>query len=106
MAIEIYWSQFAEDKLQDIFNYYKIKAGVKTAAKIIDNIITAVTRLETHPEIGVIEELLLDRVQKFRYVVSDNYKIIYYLSFTGKRIVIANVFDMRQNPLKIVDTKS
>ncbi|SMP29000.1 hypothetical protein SAMN06264346_11149 [Chryseobacterium profundimaris] len=34
MGLEIFWTQFAEDKLNDIFQYYKYKAGIKTAKKL------------------------------------------------------------------------
>ncbi len=39
MGLKIFGTQFAEDKLQDIFYYYKEKAGIKTARKIINEII-------------------------------------------------------------------
>lgn len=31
MGLTVYWTQFAEDKLDDIFEYYKFKAGIKVA---------------------------------------------------------------------------
>lgn len=33
MELRVFWSQLAEDKLQDIFDYYKIKAGLKLLEK-------------------------------------------------------------------------
>lgn len=39
MGLEILWSQFAEDKLYDIFHYYKFKAGIKIAKKIVNEIV-------------------------------------------------------------------
>ena len=105
MGLEIFWSQLAEDKLQDIFYYYKLKAGIKTARKIVNEIVDKTFNLEKYPKIGAIEELLIDRAQEFRYLISTNYKIIYYINFESKRIVIANVFDTRQNPDKIKETR-
>lgn len=105
MDLEIFWTQFAEDKLQDIFDYYKVKAGIKTSRKIITQIVDRTIDLSKNPRIGPEEELLKDRSQEFRFLVSTNYKIIYYINFETKRIVIANVFDVRQNPEKIQETK-
>ena len=48
-----------------------------------------------------IEELLIDREDDYRYIVCDNYKIIYSIDIELKLIKIANVFDTRQNPIKI-----
>lgn len=57
--------------------------------------------LKNQPEIGQIEELLIDRPQNFRYLVFKNYKIIYWINYPFNRIEIANVFDTRQNPQKL-----
>jgi toxin ParE1/3/4 len=105
MGLEIFWSQFAEDKLQDIFQYYKFKAGVKIAKKIINQIVDKTLILEQNFKIGQIEELLTGRKQEFRYLVSGNYKIIYYINFETNKIIIANVFDTRQNPVKMDEIK-
>ncbi len=105
MELEIFWSQFAEDKLQDIFYYYKHKASLKVARKIINEIVDKTIDLDKNPKIGQLEDLLKERPQEFRYLVSSNYKIIYYANVETKRIVIANVFDTRQNPEKLKETK-
>ena len=47
------------------------------------------------------EELLSDRPQNFRYLVLKNYKIIYWMNQDKNRIDIVNVFNTRQNPVKI-----
>lgn len=104
MGLEIFWSQLAEEKLQDIFSYYKLQAGIKTARKIVSQIANKTDNLKKQPQIGAIEELLADRSQEFRYLVSTNYKIIYYINYETNKIVIANVFDTRQNPEKIKRT--
>lgn len=105
MELEIFWSQFAEEKLEDIFHYYKVKAGAKIAKKIVNEIVDKTIDLKEHPKKGQVEELLFDRVQEFRYLVSSNYKIIYYINLNTNRIVIANVFDTRQNPEKLKKLK-
>lgn len=105
MELEIFWSQFAEDKLQDIFQYYKLQAGIKTARKMVEKIVDSTLHLGENPRMGTTEELLKDREQEFRYLISTNYKVIYYINAETKRIVIANVFDTRQNPKKVKETK-
>lgn len=104
MELEIFWSQLAEKKLQAIFAYYKDKAGLKVARQVVNQIVDSTIKLKYQPYIGAREALLKDRLQDFRYLVSTNYKIIYYLNLEAKRIIIANVFDARQNPLKIQET--
>lgn len=53
------------------------------------------------PEIGQIEEILKDDEREFRYLVYTNYKIVYYVNSKTHKVVIANVFDTRQNPSKL-----
>jgi toxin ParE1/3/4 len=102
MELTIFWSHFAQNKLKDIFNYYKIKVSNTVAEKIVNQIVDATINLNFNPKQGQIEELLKEREQEFRYLVIDNYKVIYYINEEKNRIVIANVFDTRQNPVKII----
>ena len=57
--------------------------------------------MEFQTEIGQKEELLLDRKENFRYLVFKKYKIIYWFNKDKNRIEISDVFDARQNPIKI-----
>ncbi|WP_312400074.1 type II toxin-antitoxin system RelE/ParE family toxin [Chryseobacterium sp.] len=104
MGLDIFWTQFAENKLYDIFQYYKFKAGAKTATKIINKIIDKTLILEENSKAGQIEELLSERKQEFRYLVSGNYKIIYYINTENHKVIITNIFDSRQNPSKLKET--
>jgi len=105
MELEVYWAQLAEDKLDDIYNYYKLKAGKRIAQKLINGIVDITIDLHKQPEIGQIEFLLNNRKQEFRYLVFKNYKIVYWINSDFKRIEIANVFDCRQDPVKINETE-
>lgn len=105
MELEVYWAQIAEDKLEDIYNYYKLKAGKRIAKKLINGIVDITIDLHKQPEIGQIEFLLNKLKQEFRYLVFKNYKIVYWINSDFKRIEIANVFDCRQDPIKINETK-
>ena len=52
-----------------------------------------------------IEELLIDREETYTYLICKNYKIIYSVDHKLKRIKIADIFDTRQNPVKIKRVK-
>tara|TARA_R110002049_G_scaffold71900_1_gene184825 strand:- start:1421 stop:1738 length:318 start_codon:yes stop_codon:yes gene_type:complete len=105
MGLEVYWLQLAEDKLDDIYSYYKLKAGKRIAQKLINGILDTTIDLENQPEIGQVEISLSNRKQEFRYLVFKNYKLVYWINFDYKRIEIANIFDCRQDPEKIQETK-
>ena len=101
MEIEIFWTDFAKNQLKGIFDYYKEKAGLKIAKQISKEIIKKTDSLRDFPKIGMVEDFLKERPQNFRYVISTNYKIIYWINNIEKRIEISDVFDTRQNPEKL-----
>lgn len=39
MGLTVYWTQLAENKLEDIFEYYKFKAGLRVAQTLVTGII-------------------------------------------------------------------
>ena len=101
MALTVYWTQFAENKLEDIFSYYESKAGLRVANKLVFEIVDKTIGLEKNPLIGQKEPLLATRPEDFRYLICKSFKIIYWNNNIRKRIEIVNVFDCRQNPEKI-----
>jgi len=101
MELEVYWTQFAQEKLDEIFNYYVKTASENVARDLITGIIDKTINLGKNPKIGQKEELLLHRPEEFRYLVYKNYKIIYWINTIKNRIDVVNVFDTRQNPEKI-----
>lgn len=105
MGLDIYWTDFAKRELKNIFDYYHKNVSLKIARQIVRQIIEKTNRLNEFPEVGVIEELLEKRPQNFRYIISTNYKIIYWVNNKKYRIEIADVFDTRQNPKKILKIK-
>jgi plasmid stabilization system protein ParE len=80
MELIIYWTDFAKNELKNIFNYHKEKASLKIARKIILKIIKTTNDLSKFPEMGAQENLLIERPQNFRYLISTNYKIIYWIN--------------------------
>ncbi|KAF2327674.1 type II toxin-antitoxin system RelE/ParE family toxin [Flavobacterium nitrogenifigens] len=105
MKLKIVWSQFAENELDKIHDYYLHKAGIRVAKKIIKEIIPEPSKLISNNFSTQIEELLLDREKEYHYLVCKNYKIIYSVDKENKQIQIAAVFDTRQNPVKLKRTK-
>ena len=99
--IRIIWSEFAERQLDSIFSYYHEKVGKKIAKKLIQNIIKEPDRLIEDPFIGQEESLLKGRKNLYRYLIHKNYKIIYSVDEEMAAIKIADVFDTRQNPVKM-----
>lgn len=98
MGLTVYQTQFAENKLEDIFEYYKFKAGIRVAQTLINGIIDLSLSLEINAYGGQKEELLSQRTEDFRYLVFKNYKIIYWIDEVKQIVFISNIFDTRQNP--------
>ena len=105
MELEVYWLELAENKLEDIYGYYSIKASKRVAENLINGIVDTTIGIEKQPEIGQIEIMLKHKKQEFRYLVFKNYKIVYWINYNFNRIEIANVFDTRQDPEKINEMK-
>ncbi len=101
MELRIFWTDFAKVELKKNFIYLKDNASFRVAKNEIDKIVKETRRLKKQPEIGQIEEMLIDRKQKFRYLVHQTYKIIYWINTEEKRIEIVDVFDTQQYPTKI-----
>ena len=101
MELSVYWTQFAEDKLNDIFEYYKFNAGIKVAETLANGIIDSSFDIAKNPYGAQKEELLSDRIQEYRYIVFKSYKIIYWIDETNKMILVSHVFDTRRNPVNL-----
>ncbi len=105
MGLTVYWTDFAKSELRSIFDYHNQRVNLKVAKKIVRQITEKAADLSNFAKIGAIEELLKERPQNFRYIVSTNYKIIYWINKDKNRIEVVDVFDTRQNPVKIIRTK-
>lgn len=99
MEVKIFWSDTALSQLEDIYDYYKVKASIAIARKLVKSIIEKTIILELNPLIGEKESLLAERTFEYRFLVEKNYKIIY--RFNDKQVKIISVFDCRQNSEKI-----
>ena len=101
MVIKVFWTDFAKNELRNIFDYYLENASKAIAIKVVTKIVNETKRLRNQTNIGQVEENLIGRKQEFRYLVCDNYKIIYWLNKSENRIEINDVFDCRQDPIKL-----
>ena len=101
MTFSIVWSQFSVSQLDKIYTYYEEVANETLAKKIVRKIITASNRLVRNPRIGAVETLLAHRDIKYRYIVILNYKIIYSIDDQNLLVKIADIFDTRQNPVRM-----
>ena len=101
--MKIIWSDFAARALKDIFDYHKDIAGRNIAQKLKTKIFDSTKQLQTHPNSGQIENSLEQLGEGHRYLVRGNYKIIYKKVREG--ILITDIFDTRQDPVKMNDPK-
>ena len=101
MALNIHWTGNAKKQLKNIFEYYRENASLKVAAKLSEDIVKQTLKLKEQPKIGTIEPYLLNKKQEFRFLVFKNYKIIYWVNEKKNRIDISDIFDTRQNPIKL-----
>ena len=102
MGLEIKWTIFANRELIKIYTYFKENISKRTAKKIVSGITQEVKILQKQPEIGQVEQLLKGEKENFRYLLSKkNYKIVYWINLERNFIEIVDVFDTRQNPIKM-----
>ncbi|MFD0991052.1 type II toxin-antitoxin system RelE/ParE family toxin [Mariniflexile jejuense] len=101
MELKLFWTDFSQKELEKIYKYHREKAGIRIAKKLVNGIYNETLKLQRQPEIGQAEELLKNRNQRFRYLVYKNYKVIYWINKDKNRVEINDVFDTRQNPIKI-----
>ena len=99
--MKIVWSDFASKTLQDIYLYHKEKAEKNIAQQVKSRIFSSTKQLIQYPNSGQLEETLAQLDEGHRYLVSGNYKIIYKKVKEG--ILITDVYDTRQDPVKIID---
>ncbi len=97
--MKIIWSDFASESLKGIFQYHNDIAGKTIAQKLKTGIFDSTKQLNAYPNSGQIEESLELLEEGHRYLVCGNYKVIYKKVKEG--ILITDIFDTRQDPLKI-----
>lgn len=89
----------AKASLRKLYKYYKKEASTELAERIKTELIETISKLETHPYVGQIEEQLASSDLGHRYLVNGHYKVIYRV--TKDKIYVTDFFDSRQNPSKV-----
>ncbi|RTY85891.1 type II toxin-antitoxin system RelE/ParE family toxin [Flavobacterium sp. RSP15] len=97
--MEVVWSENAELQLKLISDLYQFQSSKSKAKNLTKEIISSTLMLKKFPELGTLQEVQPTRSNKYRYIVSGHYKLIYFRS--NQCIIIATVFDTRQNPEKL-----
>lgn len=105
MELKIYWTDFAKKELQKIFKYYKENASLNVARSLVIGITEEALKLQKQSTIGQREGLLENSIKEYRYFIYKSYKIIYWINSENNSIEIFDVFDSRQNPVKITREK-
>ncbi len=96
--MKVVWTELATAQLKEVYLYYKEVASTKVASTIKSRIYEKTRKLSEFPELGQKENNLLIEALNYRYLVSGNYKIVYRIILTEKIVLIAAIFDTRQNP--------
>jgi toxin ParE1/3/4 len=100
----IHWTPFALERLDEIFEYIRHEAkSITPAQNFIQKILDRTDQLKRFPLSGAEEPLLVGTGQQSRYLVVNDYKIIYQLE--NKKVIITDVFHTKQNPEKIKRNK-
>ncbi len=98
--MKIIWADLAKVDVKEIYDYYCIVASKRIAVSIVAKLLATTKKLVKHKEIGRIEENINLQGQGYRFLVVGYYKIVYRI-IDPKTILIATVFDCRQNPDKL-----
>lgn len=101
--MKIVWSEFASGMLKGTYLYHKKFAGIRIAKSLKSNIFRSLTQLKEYPDSGQIEPTLEVLKEGHRYVVSGHIKVVYKKVREG--ILITDIFDTRQDPVKINNPK-
>lgn len=94
--MEVRFTEWAENCLNEIYNHYSEKASPDIAANIVNRIIERAETLVFLPERGEIEKDLLSLGKGHRYLLEYHYKIVYV--FEGGIVTVTDIFSNYQNP--------
>ena len=103
MGLKILWTETAKKSLKQIFDYYKINS-LQSAQKIRNQIIDDITLLKNQYLLGKRVELVTSLKKEYRFLISGNYKIFYFIE--NNIITISLIFDSRQSPNRIFEILS
>ena len=99
--VSITWTNPSLEDLQDIYDFYAVHSS-SLADRIMSRIVDRVDLLKKgFLEIGQLEPLLENHPGKPRYLLEGYHKILYRL-IDPQHVLILAVFDVRQNPDRLI----
>ena len=100
---EVIVSQFAEDDLNEIVEYYFLMSQ-NYVEKIISEFEENVMSLKKHPRSGrVVPELEKQGILQYRELIQDYYRIVYEIS--DDKVIVHTIIDGRRNFEDIIISK-
>lgn len=97
------WNRQAEDELLRAVAYCAAEFGKTVAEDFLDDLDRQIVLLTTSPKLGKREPLLSERSCEYRsLVIHKLFKLVYYINDRKQRIVIADLWDVRREPEKLV----
>jgi len=97
----VIWSEQAKDDLRAIYNFIfdQSKQGADT---VFDTLLDLGDSLSNLPQRFPIEVLLTDSSFEYRFLPKWSYKIIYLILEENDTVVIARIFNTKQDPSRLV----
>jgi toxin ParE1/3/4 len=100
---EIIVSEFAEEDLNEIADYYFSRSPAYVE-RIISEFEENVKSLQKHPKSGrTVPELDRQGITKYRELIQEYYRIIYEIS--GNKVIVHTIIDDRRNCEEIIISK-
>lgn len=100
---EVIVSEFAEDDLNEITDYY-FSLNQNYVSRIITKFEENVMSLLKHPKSGrIVPELEQQGITQYRELIQDYYRIVYEIS--GKKVIVHTIIDGRRNFEDIIISK-
>ena len=99
--MQLQFTKQAREEYLKIVSVFAEFAGTRSAILFIERVRERGATLLRHPEIGHPEPLLADRNRLYRSIsINKNYYFIYHVTQTT--IWIVDIWDRRQNPVRLV----
>ncbi len=101
--IEVQWTPFAFQRLDEIFDYIHFKEkSIDLAQQIVSRIFDRTDQLKEFPESGSPEPLLKEIGQDSRFLLEASHKIIYEYHPVLGVVIITDVFHTSKDPSNII----
>jgi len=95
--MNVQWTDLARDKWKTIADYILSEFGAVALQEYAQETQKWQSILENMPSIGKIEPLLINRGKEYHFIIIRRLtKVVYYID--GNDLIIANVWDTRQEP--------